>query len=98
MVLGLLAQFLIVLVRSSSVEPLLVLVTPELSPDRALFAVLNIAFLVAQLVVLIGSVCVVALMLACGYVLTGELTIPIGHFTWNFFQRRISRIFVLQLR
>ena len=54
--LGFLAQLLIVLVRSPSAEPLLVLVTPGLSPDRALIAVLNVVFLVLQLVVMVGSV------------------------------------------
>lgn len=55
-VLGLLAQLLIVLVRSPSVEPLVVIVTPGLSPDRGLIAVLNVVFLVSQLVVMVGSV------------------------------------------
>jgi hypothetical protein len=54
--LGFLAQLLIVLVRSPPAEPLLVLVTPGLSPDRALVAVLNVVFLVLQLVVTVGSV------------------------------------------
>jgi len=54
--LGLLAQLLVVLVRSPSAEPLLVLVTPGLSPERALIAVLNVVFLVLQLVVMVGSV------------------------------------------
>lgn len=54
--LGLLAQLLVVLVRSPSVEPLLVIVTPGLSPGRALIAVLNVVFLVLQLVVMVGSV------------------------------------------
>ena len=54
--LGFLAQLLIVLVRSPSAEPLLVLVTPGLSPDRALIAVLNVVFLLLQLVVMVGSV------------------------------------------
>jgi hypothetical protein len=54
--LGFLAQLLIVLVRSPSAEPLLVLVTPGLSSDRALIAVLNVVFLVLQLVVMVGSV------------------------------------------
>ena len=55
-VLGLLAQLLIFLVRSPSVQPLFVLITPGLSPERALITVLNVVFLVSQLVVMIGSV------------------------------------------
>jgi hypothetical protein len=55
-VLGLVAQLVIVWIRSPSVQPLLVVVTPGLSADRALNAVLNVVFLVSQLVVMIGSV------------------------------------------
>jgi len=55
-VLALLAQLLIALVRSPSAAPLLVLVTPGLPPDQALFAVLTVVYLVLQLVVMVGSV------------------------------------------
>jgi hypothetical protein len=54
--LSLLAQLFIVIVRSPSSEPLLVLITPGLSPDRALIAVLNVVYLVVQLAVMVGSV------------------------------------------
>jgi len=55
-VLGVLAQILIVLVQRPSLEPVLVVLTPGLSPDRALIAVLNVVFLVLQLVVTVASV------------------------------------------
>jgi len=54
--LGLFAQLAILLVRHPSAGSLLVVVTPGLSPERAMVAVLNVVYTGGQLLVMAGSV------------------------------------------